>query len=111
MFSNPSPFIPKSKVADLSKVGLTLSIDGKVKQSGTTADMIFDVPTLISFVSGIMKLEEGDLILTGTPAGVGQVKDGETVQVKLTYPGLDGAVLDQYDVKAVDRKGGFEFKQ
>lgn len=91
-------------------MGLTLSLDGKVKQSGTTADMIFDVPQLISFVSGIMKLEEGDLILTGTPAGVGQVKAGETMQVKLTYPGLDGQVLDEYEIKAADRVGGFEFK-
>lgn len=108
--ADTSPFIPKSKIADTAKVGLTLSIDGKVKQNGTTADMIFDVPTLIEFVSGIMKLEEGDLILTGTPAGVSQVKPGETVSVKMTYPGLEGEVLDQYEVKAVQREGGHEFK-
>ena len=55
--ADDSPFIPKSKIADTTKVGLHFSINGKVKQSGTTADMIFDVPSLISFVSGIMKLE------------------------------------------------------
>lgn len=109
--AHTSPFIPKNKIADMSKVGLTLAINGNVKQAGTTADMIFDVPTLISFVSGIMKLEEGDLILTGTPAGVSQVKPGETVEVKLTYPGLEGEVIDQYEVKAEQREGGHEFKE
>jgi len=51
------PFIPKSKIGDNTNVGLEFSIDGKVKQSGTSKDMIFPVPDLISFVSGIMKLE------------------------------------------------------
>jgi acylpyruvate hydrolase len=71
--------------------------------------MLFDVPSLISFVSGIMRLEEGDVLLTGTPAGVGQVKPGETVTVKMTYPGLEGEVLDQYEVKAVQRETGYQF--
>ncbi|CAK9786378.1 hypothetical protein CC85DRAFT_284931, partial [Cutaneotrichosporon oleaginosum] len=110
-FCPVGPFIPKNKIADTSKVGLKLSINGNVKQAGTTADMIFDVPRLISFVSGIMKLEEGDLILTGTPAGVSQVKPGDTVDVSLSYPGLEGEVLDQYEVKAVQREGGHEFKE
>ncbi|GMK54357.1 hypothetical protein CspeluHIS016_0109430 [Cutaneotrichosporon spelunceum] len=110
-FCPVGPFIPKSKIDDTSKVGLTLSINGQVRQSGTTADMIFDVPHLISFVSGIMKLEEGDLILTGTPAGVSQVKPGDTVDVSVTYPGLEGEVLDKYEVKAVQREGGHEFKE
>lgn len=52
-----SPFIPKSSITDISKVGLHFSIDGQMKQQGTAKDMIFDVPHLISFVSGIMKLE------------------------------------------------------
>lgn len=92
-------------------MGLQLAIDGKTKQAGVTSDMIFDIPRLISFVSGIMKLEEGDVVLTGTPAGVSQVKPGETVSVKLTYPGLEGEVLDQYEFKAVQREGGHEFKE
>lgn len=109
--THTSPFIPKAKIGDTAKVGLTLSINGTVKQSGTTADMIFDVAHLISFVSGIMKLEEGDLILTGTPAGVSQVKPGDTVDVSMSYPGLEGEVLDKYEVKAVQREGGHEFKE
>lgn len=96
---------------DATKVGLQLAVDGVVKQSGVTGDMIFDIPHLISFVSGIMRLEEGDVILTGTPAGVGPVKAGETVAVKMTYPGLEGEVLDQFEVQAVAREGGYEFKE
>lgn len=106
-----SPFIPASKIPDAANVGLQLSVNGVVKQRGVTSDMIFDIPHLISFVSGIMKLEEGDVLLTGTPAGVGQVKPGESVEVKMTYPGLEGEVLDQYEMKAVAREGGHEFKE
>ncbi|WVR04723.1 hypothetical protein IAU60_001734 [Kwoniella sp. DSM 27419] len=109
-FCPVGPFIPKDKIKDLTKVGLQLSINDTVKQKGTTADMIFPVPQLIEFVSGIMKLEQGDIILTGTPSGVGSVKAGEKVQVKMTYPGLDGEVLDEYSVEVTDRQGGYEFK-
>ncbi|WWD21586.1 hypothetical protein CI109_106072 [Kwoniella shandongensis] len=104
------PFIPKSSIGDVTKVGLQLSIDGKVKQAGTTDDMIFKIPQLIEFVSGIMKLEEGDLILTGTPAGVGPLTNGQKVAVRLTYPGLEGEVLSEYELEAKDRVGGYEFK-
>lgn len=51
------PFIPKSRIAEIAQTGLTFKINGQIKQAGTAADMIFDVPQLISFVSGIMKLE------------------------------------------------------
>ncbi len=61
MMDGSSPFIPKSQIADDTKVGLEFRIDGTVKQSGTTADMIFEIPSLISFVSGIMRLEVGFL--------------------------------------------------
>lgn len=109
-FTPIGPFIPKSAIADNANVGLELSIDGKIKQKGTTADLIFDVPTLIEFVSGIMRLEEGDVLLTGTPAGVGPIVDGETVNVKLSYPGTEGEVLSEFTVKAENRKTGYEFK-
>ena len=71
--------------------------------------MIFKVPELIAFVSSIMKLEEGDVILTGTPAGVGPVKAGEKFTVKMTYPDLGGEVLSEYTMECVDRQGVYEF--
>lgn len=55
-------------------------------------------------------MQEGDLILTGTPAGVGPIKDGESFEAKLTYPGLDGEVLDQFSFECKDRASGYEFK-
>jgi 2-keto-4-pentenoate hydratase/2-oxohepta-3-ene-1,7-dioic acid hydratase in catechol pathway len=51
----------------------------EVRQLGRTKDMIFDVPTLISYVSHVMTLLPGDVILTGTPAGVGPIVTGDTV--------------------------------
>ena len=53
-------------------------VDGDLKQDGSTADMIFSIPYLISYISGIFRLEKGDLLLTGTPAGVGPVEPGQS---------------------------------
>ena len=63
-------------------------VDGQQElcQSGSTADFIFDIPTLIRYISQIMTLEPGDLIPTGTPAGVGPVAPGESISVHV--PGL-----------------------
>jgi len=104
------PFIPKSKISSIPQVGLHFSINGQVKQSGLAEDMIFSPSDLISFVSGVMRLEEGDLILTGTPKGVGPIRGGDKFEAKLTYPGLDGEVLSQFEFDCVDRQGGYEFK-
>jgi len=72
-------FIPKDKVKDPHKLTLWLKVDGEVRQKGSTSDMIFKIPQLIQHVSSIMTLEEGDLILTGTPSGVGPVKPGQVI--------------------------------
>lgn len=99
-------------IPDLKKaaVGLKLSVDGKQKQAGVTSDMLFDIPQLIEFVSGIMKLEAGDVVLTGTPSGVGPVVAGQTIHASLTYPGLEGKELSSFEIKVVDKDGGYEFK-
>jgi 2-keto-4-pentenoate hydratase/2-oxohepta-3-ene-1,7-dioic acid hydratase in catechol pathway len=55
----------------------------EVRQLGRTKDMVFDVPTLVSYVSHVMTLLPGDIILTGTPAGVSQIVSGETVMVSV----------------------------
>jgi acylpyruvate hydrolase len=54
-------------------------VDGVEKQHGNTKDMIFNVPFLVSYVSAVMTLEAGDIILTGTPSGVGPVKAGQVI--------------------------------
>jgi len=73
-----------------AKTQFELLQDGKSKQNATASEMIFDVPTLIEFVSTYFTLEAGDLLYTGTPAGVGKVSVGEH------YEGLlgDEKVLD-----------------
>jgi 5-oxopent-3-ene-1,2,5-tricarboxylate decarboxylase/2-hydroxyhepta-2,4-diene-1,7-dioate isomerase len=58
---------------------LQTTVNGQVTQSGNTADMIFDVPTLIEYFSSFMTLQPGDLILTGTPDGVVNVNPGDVV--------------------------------
>jgi 2-keto-4-pentenoate hydratase/2-oxohepta-3-ene-1,7-dioic acid hydratase in catechol pathway len=58
-------------------------LNGDVVQDGTTADMVFDVPTLVAHVSSIMTLLPGDLILTGTPEGVGPMQVGDEVEISI----------------------------
>ena len=61
-------------------------LNGELRQNGSTKDFIFSIPFILSWISAVMTLEPGDLILTGTPAGVGQLKSGDRVEV--TMPGL-----------------------
>jgi 2,4-diketo-3-deoxy-L-fuconate hydrolase len=58
-------------LGDPQAVSLNLSVNGETMQRGNSADMIFDIDTLISYISGFTTLEPGDLIITGTAAGVG----------------------------------------
>ncbi|WP_127480310.1 fumarylacetoacetate hydrolase family protein [Nocardioides pantholopis] len=58
-------------------------LNGDVVQDGTTADLVFDIPSLIAHVSSSMTLLPGDVILTGTPAGVGPMKDGDEVEISI----------------------------
>jgi 2-keto-4-pentenoate hydratase/2-oxohepta-3-ene-1,7-dioic acid hydratase in catechol pathway len=73
---------------DPSKLHLTTRVNGVVKQDSPTSDLIFDVPTLISFVSQHMTLEPGDIISTGTPSGVGNLNPGDVVEVEITGIGV-----------------------
>ncbi|MCA9589066.1 MAG: fumarylacetoacetate hydrolase family protein [Myxococcales bacterium] len=68
---------------DPSRVRVRCSVNGEVRQDGTTEHMIFDVPTLIAAITSVMTLEPGDLIATGTPEGVGPLVDGDSVEVSV----------------------------
>ncbi|WP_457253404.1 fumarylacetoacetate hydrolase family protein [Pedococcus sp. P5_B7] len=68
---------------DVSDLRIQSRIDGETRQDGRTADMIFDVETLVSYVSAAFTLLPGDVILTGTPAGVGLVEPGQRVDVEI----------------------------
>jgi 2-keto-4-pentenoate hydratase/2-oxohepta-3-ene-1,7-dioic acid hydratase in catechol pathway len=68
-------------VLDPSDLRITATVNGEVRQDGRTSQMLHDVPTLIAFMSAVMTLLPGDVILTGTPAGVGPLVDGDTVTI------------------------------
>jgi 2-keto-4-pentenoate hydratase/2-oxohepta-3-ene-1,7-dioic acid hydratase in catechol pathway len=67
---------------------VTTRVNGSVKQTGQTSDMAFSVPFLIRYISHIMTLYPGDLIATGTPAGVSPLKDGDVVEVEIEEIGV-----------------------
>jgi 2-keto-4-pentenoate hydratase/2-oxohepta-3-ene-1,7-dioic acid hydratase in catechol pathway len=68
---------------DAGALGLQLRVNGKLEQDGKTSDMLFDVPSLIAYASQSMTLEPGDIILTGTPEGVGPLASGDRVVVSI----------------------------
>ena len=69
--------------ADPSDLGLTTTVNGEVKQHVTTRELLWDVPSLIEHVSSVMTLLPGDVLLTGTPEGVGPLTDGDEVSVTI----------------------------
>ncbi len=74
-------------LADPSALRVQLSLNGKLCQDGNTSDMLFDVASLIAYASNAMTLEPGDVILTGTPEGVGPLTGGDSVSVRIDQLG------------------------
>lgn len=70
-------FKPVSDFSDLKDIDFQLEVNGEMRQKGNTSLMLFDFATIISYVSQFFTLKKGDLIYTGTPAGVGPVKIGD----------------------------------
>ena len=73
-------FIQKSEMADLQNLRFSLDINGKTVQTGNTCDMIFSVDKIIAYISQFFTLKIGDIIFTGTPAGVGKVAINDHLQ-------------------------------
>jgi 2-keto-4-pentenoate hydratase/2-oxohepta-3-ene-1,7-dioic acid hydratase in catechol pathway len=71
---------------DPADLELTCSVDGELRQSGRTSQLLFGIPTLISHISQVMTLLPGDVVLTGTPSGVGPIRPGQ--RVECTIEGL-----------------------
>jgi 2-keto-4-pentenoate hydratase/2-oxohepta-3-ene-1,7-dioic acid hydratase in catechol pathway len=61
-------------------------VNGVERQRGKSSDMVFSIPSLLAYISRIMTLEPGDLVATGTPAGVGPLNPGDVVEVEI--PGV-----------------------
>ena len=70
-------------------------LNGEVRQSARTSDLIFGIAEIISFVSGIMTLLPGDVIATGTPSGIGKMNPGDVIEIKIENIGtLKNYVID-----------------
>ncbi|MEM0448395.1 MAG: fumarylacetoacetate hydrolase family protein [Methanomassiliicoccales archaeon] len=80
-----APF-PLKKVPDVKALTVETRLNGELRQRGRVADMIFSLEELIAFISSYMTLEKGDVVATGTPEGVGPLRDGDVVEV--TIPGV-----------------------
>jgi len=68
---------------DISDLQLNTRVNGQTRQHETTAKMIFDGPFLVEFITAVMTLDPGDVILTGTPAGIGPLQSGDVVEVEI----------------------------
>jgi fumarylpyruvate hydrolase len=85
---NSAVFAPITKAADFGEIAaqrIHLSVNGVIKQDATLTELIWSVPEIISHLSGFYHLQPGDLIMTGTPAGVGAVVAGDVIT-----GGIDG---------------------
>jgi 2-keto-4-pentenoate hydratase/2-oxohepta-3-ene-1,7-dioic acid hydratase in catechol pathway len=69
-------------------IDVSSRVNGELKQSGNTTDFIFDIPTVIAYITKIMTLEPGDVVTTGTPVGVGPLEPGDTVEVACSGIGM-----------------------
>lgn len=87
-----SGFVPKTKFESVYNLDLRLDINGETRQQGNTRDLLFSFESIIAFVSQYITLKKGDLIFTGTPAGVSKVKIGDRLEGYLQ----DEKMLDFY---------------
>ncbi|MBN2251395.1 MAG: fumarylacetoacetate hydrolase family protein [Candidatus Altiarchaeota archaeon] len=75
--------ITRKEVPDPHKLGISLKVNGEIRQKSNTRDMIHSVEEALSYVSGFFTLKTGDVIATGTPEGVGPLKDGDLVEAEI----------------------------
>lgn len=87
-----SKVIPKSAIPDPHNIELYLKVNDQLRQNDSTELMLFRIPRILSDISKVMTLQPGDIVLTGTPKGVGPVVPGETM-----YAGIkvDGKELEE----------------
>ena len=88
-------FVPADQLGDVTQLSLETRVNGEVRQSASLADLVFDIPFLIEYVSTFTPLSPGDVIVTGTPGGVGLfmepsglLNDGDVVEVEVSGIGV-----------------------
>lgn len=78
-----TPFLPASTYSDLTNIDLSLAINGEIRQQGNSSEMLNPIVALIQYIANIFTLQPGDVILTGTPKGVGPLKIGDRLVMEL----------------------------
>lgn len=95
-FSPFGPCLVTPDDLDPSDLSIQALVNGKIRQDSRTSNLIFPFPELISFISGVMTLFPGDVITTGTPPGIGPLKSGDRVEVRIEGIGtLSNPVLGE----------------
>jgi acylpyruvate hydrolase len=99
-----SGFIPLAGLGDIQELNFHLDINGRTVQKGHSSGMIFTVDELVSYVSGFVTLNTGDLLFTGTPEGVGPVTAGDRLE---GY--LEGEKMLDFHVRQRDERSGLQY--
>ena len=102
--------IPKSAIPDPHNVHLWLSVNGAMKQDDSTELMLFRIPRQLQDISCVMALEKGDIVLTGTPKGVGPVTTGDVMKAGLKVGGKDIPEA-KLEVEIADKFGRYQFAE
>ncbi|KAL2259386.1 hypothetical protein VTK26DRAFT_6960 [Humicola hyalothermophila] len=105
-----SKVISKAAIPDPHKIELYLSVNGKVQQNDSTELMLFRIPRILSDISKVMTLEAGDIVLTGTPKGVGPVVPGDVMRAGIR---VDGKELEEakIEVTVEESTGAYEYAE
>ena len=102
--------IAKSKIADPHNVEIYLKVNGETKQEDNTELMLFRIPRQLSDISKVMTLEKGDIVLTGTPKGVGPVVTGDVMEAGMRIGGKEVEEA-RMRVEVKDREGPYKFAE
>jgi len=105
-----SQIIAKSAVPDPHQVSLYLTVNGKPRQDDSTELMLFRIPKILSDISKVMTLEKGDIVLTGTPKGVGSVVPGDVMRAGLKVGGTE-LEEGKIEVEVKESTSTYEFKE
>ncbi|KEZ44434.1 Acylpyruvate hydrolase [Scedosporium apiospermum] len=105
-----SRVIPKSAIPDPHNIEIFLKVNGETRQDASTNLMLFQIPRLLSDISKVMTLEPGDIVITGTPAGVGPVVPGDVMRAGLR---VDGKELEEakIEIPVEESTSSYEFSE
>ncbi|CAO1597982.1 hypothetical protein XANCAGTX0491_001763 [Xanthoria calcicola] len=105
-----SNYIPKTAIPDPQNVELWLSVNDELKQKDSTQLMLFPIPRILAEISQCMTLEQGDVVLTGTPKGVGSVVVGDVMKAGLRVDGKE-VEAGRIEVEVQEKGGPYAYKE